>query len=60
MNKNSPYLCKFPQQSDLCITIGSVGVKCRVWLSDEEALQLAYRLMALAIGGETQGLELQA
>lgn len=39
------------------LAIGSRNRKRSITLAADDALKLAYRLMALAKGGETQGLE---
>lgn len=41
----------------LCIGIGSRKRRQRVWLTDADVMKLAYRLMSLGSGGETQGIE---
>lgn len=42
---------------DVTLGIGSHGSKRTVTLSGDDALKLAYRLMSLARGGQTQGFE---
>lgn len=49
--------CSHTCGDDIMIGIGSRGHKRKVTLMPEEALKLAYRLMSLARGGETQGFE---
>lgn len=41
----------------LCISIGSSRNRRRVWLSDDQAMKLAYRLMSIMHGGTTLGIE---
>ncbi len=44
---------------DICVMIGSRGHSRRVYLSEAEASQLAYKLMSLAAGGSTNGRSIQ-
>ncbi len=41
----------------IMLKVGSRDRGRRMYLSDDEALQLAYRLMSLARGGATSGVE---
>lgn len=54
---NRVYLFKSPSTDTVCIGIGTGDNKRKVWMSDEEALKLAYRLMSLGKGGATHGME---
>lgn len=53
---NRLYLTKAACSNIICIGIGT-NKRRRVWLSDDDALKLAYRLMSLGSGGETRGAE---
>lgn len=54
---NGLYLYRHAVMTGVTLKIGSKGNGRWVSLSDDEALKLAYRLMSLAKGGETQGAE---
>lgn len=54
---NDIFLHSHPTSSGIAIGIGSRSSKRIKTLTEDEALKLAYRLMALARGGETQGFE---
>ena len=54
---NEIFITKTGGTDILVLAVGSYGRKRRAYLTDDEALRLAYRLMALAKGGETQGIE---
>ena len=57
MHLNSLFLFCNHTFPGVTIGIGSRSHKRVVRLSEDEALQLAYRLMSLAKGGATQGFE---
>lgn len=54
---NDIFLHAHPSCSGIAIGIGSRSSKRTKTLTEDEALKLAYRLMSLARGGETQGFE---
>jgi hypothetical protein len=54
--RNLLFVTKSPT-GHLSVALQSGGRRYRVWLSDEQCMALAYRLMALGSGGETHGSE---
>lgn len=54
---NSVFLSKRCSTDTLVVGVGTCASKRRVVLTDDEALELAYKLMSLAKGGETRGFE---
>jgi hypothetical protein len=54
---NRLYLFANPPREEIVLAIGGASHKRRVYLTAHEAQQLAYRLMSLAAGGETHGME---
>jgi hypothetical protein len=57
MADNRIFLFKRSSTDTLIIGIGTCASARRVMLTDDEALELAYKLMALGSGGETRGFE---
>jgi hypothetical protein len=55
---NRLFLGAFGGLPGVTLKIGSRNHGRRVHLTEDEARKLAYRLMALASGGETQGMEM--
>lgn len=54
---NKLFLYNRPQLELIWIGVGDKRSKRKVQLTNDEALKLAYKLMSLAGGGETFGME---